>query len=85
MGSEEKNFPGQDSAHFKLLLAELVAGTVSKRVLELRSQQYPHEFDDMDITGFYSKKREFKNKFLLIAHQIQLSDGEVDKLKIDNF
>lgn len=75
------NFVGQDSIHFHLLMAELIADTVARRVLELNAQRNVTEYKDMDATGFYRKHRGFMNAFLEKAHRIQIPDSEIDIFK----
>lgn len=75
------DFQDQDSIHFKLLSAELIADTVARRVLELNAQKNISEYKDMDVTGFYRKHREFMNAFLEKAHRIQIPENEIGNLK----
>lgn len=70
-------FKGQDSIHFRLLLAELIADNVARRVLELNSQKNIREFEDLDVTGFYNKHRRYMNEFLERAHKIQIPEDEI--------
>lgn len=70
-------FSGQDSIHFRLLMAELIADTVARRVLELNAQRNVSEYKDMDVTSFYRKHRELMNAFLEKAHQIQIPENEI--------
>lgn len=81
LGPAEKGFEGQDSVHFKLLIAELVADTVARRILELNAEQHANKYKDMDVTGFYRQHREYHNKFLKVAHKVQISDEDIKTLK----
>lgn len=71
-------FVGQDSIHFRLLIAELIADNVARRVLELNAQKNVREFEDMDVSGFYQKHRRYMNDFLEIAHKIQIPEPEIE-------
>lgn len=72
------DFSGQDHVHFRLLLAELIADNVARRILELNSQKNIREFEDMDVTSFYIKHRRYMNNFLEIAHKIQIPESEIE-------
>lgn len=80
LGSQESDYSGQNFIHFRLLVAELIADTVARRVLELNAQSHPREFEGMDATGFYRKHREFMNAFLECVHEIQIPHDELLKL-----
>lgn len=76
------SYSGQDSIHFHLLLAELIADKVAQRILELNEQKNIHEYEDMKISGFYQKHRKHMNDFLEIAHKIQIPENEIAVVKI---
>src|SRR3989338_4597292 len=80
LGPAETGFMGQISLHFRLLIADLMADTVARRVLELNAQRNIREYEAMDITGFCRQHRKHMNDFLEIAHRIQISDNEVNTL-----
>lgn len=80
LGPAEKGFLGQDSLHFRLLVAELIADNVARRILELNAQKNVREYEAMDITAFYRQHRKHTNDFLEIAHQIQISDNEINTI-----
>lgn len=71
-------FIGQDSIHFRLLIAELIADNVARRVLELNAQKNIRDFEDIDVSGFYQKHRRYMNEFLEIAHKIQIPEPEIE-------
>lgn len=71
------SFLGQDSIHFRLLIAELIADNVARRILELNAQKNIREYEDMDVSGFYQKHRRYMNEFLDIAHKIQIPENEL--------
>ncbi|MDP2649842.1 MAG: hypothetical protein Q8P10_03275 [bacterium] len=71
------DFSNQDSIHFRLLLAELIADNVARRVLELNAQKNIGEYEDMDVSSFYNRHRKYMNDFLEIAHEIQIPESEI--------
>lgn len=71
------NYPGQDLIHFRLLLAELIADNVARRILELNAPKNAYDYENMDISGFYNKHHKYVNEFLEIAHKIQIPDSEL--------
>jgi len=71
------NYLGQDTIHFHLLLAELIADNVARRILELNAEKNAHKYEEMDIYGFYDTHRKYVNDFLAIAHKIQIPDSEL--------
>jgi len=81
LGSSEDDFPGQDSIHFRLLVAELIADNVARRILELNAQINIRAFENMDITAFYRLHRKHMNDFLEVAHKIQIPELELVEKK----
>jgi len=70
-------FLGQDSIHFRLLIAELIADNVARRILELNAQKNIREYEDMDVSSFYQKHRRYMNEFLEKAHEIQIPERDI--------
>lgn len=70
-------YNGQLTIHFRLLMAELIADTVARRILESNAQKNASEYRDLDVTAFYRKHREYMNKFLEIAHKIQVPEKDI--------
>lgn len=79
LGSAEDNFPNQETLHFRLLVAELVADNVAKRIMESSAQRNIAEFEDLDVTGFYRKHRQYMGEILNVAHSLQVADGELER------
>lgn len=77
LGPREKWDDTQNSMHVRLLIAELVADTVVRRILESRSQKNSSEYNDMDVTRFYKEHRQYTEKFLEIAHYIQIPNHDI--------
>lgn len=78
------DYLGQDSIHFHLLLAELIADNVARRVLELNAEKNIHKYQDMDIYGFYDIHRKYVNDFLEVAHTIQIPDNELVNIVLNS-
>lgn len=74
------DFLGQDSIHFRLLIAELIADNVARRVLELNAQKNIREYEDIDVSSFYQKHRRYMNEFLEVAHKIQIPETEIETI-----
>jgi len=73
----EPPFPGQDTLHFRMLLAELIADNVARKVFELESIREKEKFMTFDATRFYRQHRKYMNEFLEIAHRIELPDQDI--------
>jgi len=81
LGRPEEGFPDQDSLHFRMLLAELVADNVARKVLELESIREKERYSSLDVTRFYRQHRRYTNEFLEVAHKIQLPENELIVVK----
>ena len=46
LGDKEDNFPGQETKHFRLLVAEVVADAVCARLVSHNVQANPEEYED---------------------------------------
>ncbi|MEX2028004.1 MAG: hypothetical protein WD988_00710 [Candidatus Curtissbacteria bacterium] len=71
-------FLNQESIYFRLLLAELIADNVARRILELNAQKNIREYEDLDVASFYNKHRKYLSGFLEIAHKVQIPESELD-------
>ena len=69
-----EGFPGQDSQHFRLLIAEIVAEAVCTKLIAYREQNLEYEDDDTDWNFYYSVYCGLMTEFLPIAHQVQVGD-----------
>jgi len=78
-------FEGQNSPHFKLLLAEIVSENVTRKILENLEKQAPWDYENLGIEHFYSHHNKFMKQFTPIAHEIQLSKLELETLKYGDF
>jgi hypothetical protein len=75
LGEKQDGYPGQDSKHFRLLVAEIVADAVCFRIVERRVQASIQantgEFEDADWNTYYSLYSKYMTQFLPLAHKLQ--------------
>ena len=69
------HFTGQESKHFRLLLAEVVADAVCARLVSRSVQARPEEFEDADWDLYYQLYSKHMTAFLPKAHQLQCPEG----------
>ncbi len=81
------DYEGQDAAHFRVLLAEIVAESVCRKSLTLESKERTWEFRWADLKEDYliaddvlAKLQQRIRDFVADAHAIMLSDAEVRKI-----
>ncbi|HUF10161.1 MAG TPA: hypothetical protein VMO47_12615 [Rhodothermales bacterium] len=72
LGSKQDNFPGQESQHFRVLMAEIVADAVCAQLLSNNIQQNPHEYEGADWDQYYAEFSRYMAKFLPAAHKLVL-------------
>ena len=77
-------FPGQDSPLFRVLIAEIVAESVCRKVLTMEAKERPWDFRWADLKEDYliaddvlAKMQQRLRDFVAEAHVIMLSDSEV--------
>ena len=80
LGPAEKGFPGQESPHFRVLLAEIIAASVCQRLL-IEKDKGSSVRMDMDRVGFYHDHLRLMGEFLPIAHRSMLSKQEAEVLR----
>jgi len=80
LGSSQEGFPGQESPHFRVLLAEIIAGSVAQRLLIEKGKKCGRD-PDLDRVGFYAEHLRLTGQFLPIAHKAMLSSQEVKALR----
>ena len=68
-------FEGQESIHFRVLLAEIVAEAVCQRVLGRMTKENPEDFRDSDWDRYFFEYSKLMTDFLPIAHETQVKDG----------
>lgn len=76
LGSRQDNFPGQESQHFRVLIAEIVADAVCAQLLSNNSQQNPHEYEGADWDQYYAEFSRYMTRFLPTAHKLVLPSVE---------
>jgi hypothetical protein len=75
------DFEGQNTPHFKLLLAEIVSENIVYKIQETLAKQKPWDYENLDIGQFYALHSRYMAEFTAIAHEIQLSNIELESLK----
>jgi hypothetical protein len=75
LGSKAAGFPGQESKHFRLLLAEIVADAVCYKVLAENIQKNPEDYENADWDQYYADYTKFSSDFLPLAHKLQCPEG----------
>ncbi len=71
LGDKAHGFPGQDSTHFRLLLAEIVSDALCAQMLSRDIQNAPEDYEDADWDLFYAEYSKLMTSFLPIAHEVQ--------------
>ena len=75
LGDKDAGFPGQESIHFRLLLAEIVSDAVCNKMMIRNVGEAPEEYDDADWDQYYADYSKYMTLFLPIAHRLQSPDG----------
>jgi len=65
---------GQESRHFRVLVAEVVAEAVCARLVGQVVQANPEEYEDADWDQYYADYTKYLTRFLPIAHKLQVPD-----------
>lgn len=76
LGPARENYPGQHTPLFKLLLAEIVAENVSRRLMELSEVKLNYD-KAMDVQAFYREHFRLTGEFLPIAHRTMLKEQDI--------
>ena len=74
LGAESDGYPGQNTPQFRVLLAELVADNVCRRIVEDKFKVRTQEFDSDSV---FIEHSSLMMKFTPIAHQIQLENPDI--------
>lgn len=74
LGRESDDFPGQNTKHFRLLLAEIVADAVCGKIIERREKAGLYEDEQQDWNQFYAEFSSLMTRFLPTAHKLVLPD-----------
>ena len=73
--TQDDRFPGQESIHFRLLLAEIVSDAVCAKMMSRNVDDTPEDYEDADWDLYYSEYSGYMTLFLPIAHQLQSPSG----------
>jgi hypothetical protein len=76
LGTASEEFKGQNSQHFRLLIAEIVAEAVCAKVVSDRERRLEYEDEDPDWNFYYAEYSRLMTAFLPIAHKLQVPDGQ---------
>ena len=74
LGAAADNYPGQMDGTFRVLLAELIADNVCRRIVEEHARVRPQEFDSDKV---YVMHNRLMKEFTPLAHRIQLASPSV--------
>jgi hypothetical protein len=75
------DYEGQNTPHFKLLLAEIVSENIVYKIQEALANQKPWDYENLAIGQFYALHSRYMAEFTAIAHEVQLSNIELESLK----
>ena len=57
LGPKAENFPGQETKHFRVILAEIVTDAVCAKLIGQNIQSRPEEFEEADWDDYYPSTR----------------------------
>jgi hypothetical protein len=84
LGDPEKDYPGQNSPLFRVLLAEIVAESVCRKALRLEARERPFDFRWADmgkpeeiVDDVFFQFQQRQREFLARAHEIMLGQEEL--------
>lgn len=72
---------GQNMPPFRLLLAEIVSENIVYKIQEALAKQNPWEYENLDVGQFYALHSKYMAEFTAIAHEVQLSNVELETIK----
>lgn len=76
LGDKENGFPGQESKHFRVLVAEVVSDAVCALLVRRDVQVIPEEYEDADWDAYYAQYCKYMTRFLPIAHKLQCPENQ---------
>ncbi len=71
LGPKADNYPGQNTVHFRLLLAEIVAEAVCARIMEHQDELSPGGRGEYGWDDYYAQFCKLMTRFLPITHKLQ--------------
>ena len=75
LGLKAADFPGQETKHFRVLVAEVVADAICAKLLAQNAQQNPEDYENADWDQYYADYSRYMSQFLPIAHKLQCPEG----------
>ena len=75
LGPKATGFPGQETKHFRLLVAEIVADALCYKLLAQNIQANPEDYENADWDQYYADYSRYFSQFLPVAHKLQLPEG----------
>jgi len=75
LGSKVSGFAGQESKHFRLLVAEIVADAICYKLLAQNIQANKEDYDHADWDQYYADYSRYMSQFLPVAHKLQCPEG----------
>jgi len=76
LGDKSQGFPGQESRHFRVLIAEVVSDAVCALLVRRNVQASEEDFEDADWDQYYAMYSQYMTKFLPVAHRLQCPEVE---------
>ena len=77
LGDKQHDFPGQESRHFRVLVAEIVGDAVCGLLVRRHVQVNPEEYEDADWDTYYAQYSKYMTKFLPVAHALQCPENQL--------
>src|SRR6266571_966130 len=75
LGLKANGFPGQESRHFRLLVAEIVADAICYKLLAQNIQANREDYEHADWDQYYADYSRYMSQFLPVAHKLQCPEG----------
>ena len=64
LGPAQEDYPGRDSREYRMILAEVIAEALARRVLRARVERWPQDAPMAIIEGFYAEHGKLVREFL---------------------
>ncbi len=74
LGSKADDFPGQETTHYRALLAEIVSDAICARTVQRNAERNPDEYEDADWDLYYAVYTKYMTEFLPKAHRLCVGD-----------
>jgi hypothetical protein len=73
-------FNGQNTPHFRLLVAEIVSENIVYKILEAEEEQQSWLYEGLNVQSFYARHNKYMREFTPTAHEALLSKQELKGL-----